>query len=363
MELVKPFGIRRILNPESATEIYKDCSEQLRSRFSTRRLIEYFKVETICTTDTPLDSLDAHRFIKSEGFKCNVFPAFRPDKSIEIENTSSFKKYVEQLGEVAGITINSFNSYLDAIKSRHDYFHEMGCRLSDHGLESLYLEDFTNVEVENIFRKVILNDDLRLTPVEVLKFKTAMLLQFSEWDWERGWIQQFHLGALRGVNDRLIAKIGNESGFDSIGDFPQAAALGKFLNRLDKVGKLTKTIIYNLNPADNEVFATMIGNFNDGSIQGKIQWGSAWWFLDQKDGMEKHINALSNMGLISQFIGMLTDSRSFLSYSRHEYFRRILCNLFANDVLNSELPNDPRWIGKLIQDICYYNAKRYFDWH
>ncbi len=362
MELLKPFGIQKLLNKDSAGEIYEDCNSQLQKKYSTQNIIKYFNVETICTTDDPTDTLDAHQYLAANSFNCKVYPAFRPDKAMEIENGIAFRQYVEKIGEVTNHSIKSFDNFLYALKCRHDYFHEMGCRLSDHGLEVLYDADFSEKEIRQIFDKAISPVASTLSAGEIVKFKSAMLLHFAEWDWEKGWVQQFHLGALRCNNDRMIGNIGIDSGFDSIGDFPQAAAMAKFFNVLDKKSKLTKTIIYNLNPADNEVFATMIGNFNDGSVQAKIQWGSAWWFLDQKDGMEKQLNALSNMGLISQFVGMLTDSRSFLSYSRHEYFRRILCNLFANDVVNNELPNDPKWIGKLIQDICYFNAKRYFNW-
>ena len=236
----------------------------------------------------------------------------------------------------------------------------MGCNVSDHGLEEIYAEAFTEKEVESIFLKALEGKDLSV--LEQRQFKSAMLLHFAEWDWEKGWIQQYHLGALRNNNTRMLQQLGPDTGWDSIGDFAQAVALSKFLNRLDSVNKLAKTIIYNLNPADNELMGTMIGNFNDGSVAGKIQFGSAWWFLDQKDGMERQINALSSLGLLSRFVGMLTDSRSFLSYPRHEYFRRIVCNLFGNEIEEGELPNDIAWTGKIIQDICFNNANQYFGW-
>jgi glucuronate isomerase len=236
----------------------------------------------------------------------------------------------------------------------------MGCSVSDHGLEEIYVEDFTGQEIESIFAKVLGGKDLNV--LEQRKFKSCMLLHFAEWDWEKGWVQQYHLGALRNNNSRMLSKLGPDTGWDSIGDFSQAAALSKFLNKLDSEDKLAKTIIYNLNPADNELMASMIGNFNDGSVAGKIQFGSGWWFLDQKDGIIKQLNALSNMGLVSRFVGMLTDSRSFLSFPRHEYFRRILCNLFGDEIENGELPNDTKWVGQIIQDICYNNANDYFGW-
>jgi glucuronate isomerase len=237
----------------------------------------------------------------------------------------------------------------------------MGCSVSDHGLEQLYAEDYTDVEIKTIFLKIRSGKDL--SEEEILKFRSAMLVVFAEWDHEKNWVQQYHLGPLRNVNSRMLKQLGPNTGWDSMGDLPQAAPLAKFLNRMDKKNKLAKTILYNVNPTDNEVMATMTGNFNDGSIAAKIQWGSSWWFLDQKDGMTDQLNVLSNMGLISRFIGMLTDSRSFLSFPRHEYFRRILCNLFGEEIENGELPNDMEWTGKIIQDICYNNCRDYFNWN
>lgn len=267
--------------------------------------------------------------------------------------------YLTLLEKAADTSISTFNDYLAALKKRHDYFAANGCAVSDHGLEEIYAEDYTQTEIVGIFAQVRSGGNLTLD--EKKKFKSAMLVIFAEWDHEKGWVQQFHLGALRNNNSRMLQQLGPDTGWDSIGDFSQARALSKFLNRLDSNDKLAKTIIYNLNPADNELFATMIGNFNDGSVAGKVQWGSGWWFLDQKDGMTKQINALSNMGLLSRFVGMLTDSRSFLSFPRHEYFRRILCNMYGEEVENGELPNDIALIGKTIQDICYNNAKQYFN--
>ena len=263
------------------------------------------------------------------------------------------------MAEVTNREIASLTDYLDALKSRHDYFAGRGCRLSDHGLEYIYADAYTESDIETIFGDLI-GEKPMISPADVSMFKSFMLVQFAEWDYEKGWTQQFHLGALRNNNRRRLRDLGPDTGWDSIGDFPQAASMARFLGGLDDRDRLAKTIIYNLNPADNEVIATMIGNFNDGSVRGKVQFGSGWWFLDQKDGMERQLNALSNMGLLSAFVGMLTDSRSFLSYSRHEYFRRILCNLFGNDVENGELPTDIDWIGQIVQDICYRNADRYF---
>jgi glucuronate isomerase len=287
-----------------------------------------------------------------------MFPAFRPDKAMQVDDAASFNVYLETLENASGISISTYNDYLSALENRHHFFGNNGCKLSDHGLEQIYADEYTGPEIVSIFDKVRLGTDLNR--VEIRMFKSAVLYETALWDHEKNWVQQYHLGALRNNNSRMLQLLGPDTGWDSIGDFSQAAALSKFLDRLDKSNQLAKTILYNLNPAGNEVMATMIGNFNDGSVAGKIQWGSAWWFLDQKNGMERQLDTLSNMGLLSRFVGMLTDSRSFLSFPRHEYFRRILCNLFGNEIENGELPNDITWIGKIIQDICYYNAKEYF---
>ncbi len=361
LELQRYFGVKEILNPSSAKGIYEQCSSMLQeSTYSTQGLIQKMNVRVICTTDDPVDNLEWHQKIKDSNFPVKVFPAFRPDKAMEVNNTSSFALYVKKVEEVTNASISNLSDYLVALKNRHDFFATMGCNVSDHGLEEIYAEEFTEKEVELIFAKALAGNDLSLT--EQRKFKSAMLLHFAVWDWEKGWIQQYHLGALRNNNARMLQQLGPDTGWDSIGDFSQAAALARFLNKLDSEDQLTKTIIYNLNPADNELMATMIGNFNDGSVAGKVQYGSGWWFLDQKDGMERQLSALSNMGLISRFVGMLTDSRSFLSYPRHEYFRRIVCNLFGNEIEEGELPNDIAWTGKIIQDICFNNANQYFGW-
>lgn len=361
LELQRYFGVKEILNPSSAKGIYEQCSSMLQeSTYSTQGLIQKMNVRVICTTDDPIDNLEWHQKIKDSNFPVKVFPAFRPDKAMEVNNTSSFALYVKKVEEVTNTSISNLSDYLVALKNRHDFFATMGCNVSDHGLEEIYAEEYTEKEVELIFIKALAGNDLSW--IEQRKFKSAMLVHFAVWDWEKGWIQQYHLGALRNNNARMLQQLGPDTGWDSIGDFSQAAALARFLNKLDSKDQLTKTIIYNLNPADNELMATMIGNFNDGSVAGKVQYGSGWWFLDQKDGMERQISALSNMGLISRFVGMLTDSRSFLSYPRHEYFRRIVCNLFGNEIEEGELPNDIAWTGKIIQDICFNNANQYFGW-
>ncbi|WP_069661103.1 glucuronate isomerase [Arcticibacter eurypsychrophilus] len=361
LELRRYFDVQDILSGSTAKKVYEECTAKLQTpEYSVRGLLSKMKVEAVCTTDDPIDSLEHHQKIAKEGIALQVRPAFRPDKAMSADDVAGLNEYIAKVEQVTNLSIADFDTYLKALKLRHDYFEQNGCRVSDHGLEQIYAEDYTDEEINKIFVKI--RSNATLTDLEVLKFKSAMLVHFAKWDHVSGWVQQFHLGALRNNNRRMLSILGPDTGWDSIGDFSQGRQLSKFLNGLDATDQLAKTIIYNLNPADNELIATMIGNFNDGSVAGKVQFGSAWWFLDQKDGMVKQMNALSNMGLISRFIGMLTDSRSFLSYPRHEYFRRILCNLFGEEVENGELPNDIEWIGKVVKDISYYNAKNYINW-
>lgn len=361
LELQRYFGIDEMLNEQSAQRIYEKCTSLLKTKeYSVKNLLRKMKVALVCTTDDPVDSLEHHIRLQNEGFEIPILPAFRPDQAMNVSSAAGFHAYVKKLEGVSGATILSFGDFLNALKQRHDFFASVGCKVSDHGLEEIYAEEFTVSEIESIFTRIHAGEELN--PAEQRKFRSAMLIHFAEWDWEKGWVQQFHLGALRNNNARMMQQLGPDTGWDSIGDFSQARALASFLNKLDSDNKLAKTILYNLNPADNELMATMIGNYNDGSVAGKIQFGSAWWFLDQKDGMVKQMNALSNMGLLSRFVGMLTDSRSFLSFPRHEYFRRILCNLFGEEIENGELPNDIEWVGKVIRDICFYNARNYFGW-
>lgn len=361
LELKRYFGIDTILKPETAREIYDACTELLQTEaYSVRNMLRKMKVETVCTTDDPVDSLEYHRQLRQEGFEIKVLPTFRCDSILAIESPEVFLPYIQQLEASSGIAISSFQQLLDALKNRHDFFHETGCRLSDHGLETIYADGYTEEEIHNTFEKALQKQSL--SRQEVLKFRSAVLYRMALLDHEKGWVQQFHLGALRNTNTRLLKEAGPDSGFDSIGDFGAARPLASFLDRLDTSNQLARTILYNLNPNQNELFATMVGNFNDGSLPGKVQYGSAWWFLDQKDGMEKQLNALSNMGLLSRFVGMLTDSRSFLSYPRHEYFRRILCNLLGNEVEKGELPaSELPWIAQVVENISYRNAKTYFN--
>lgn len=360
LELQRYFDITDILSPATAKRVWNECNEKLNSKeYSVRNLLGRMNVETVCTTDDPLDSLEHHQKISSDAFAIKVLPAFRPDKAMNADDAKTLNQYIDKLEKVADVSITDIDSYLAALRKRHDYFAANGCSISDHGLERIFAEDYTDEEIAAIFIKIRSNQIL--SAQEVLKFKSAMLFHFAIWDHEKGWVQQYHLGALRNNNTRMLDKLGPDTGWDSIGDFTQAQSLSKFLCKLDRNDQLAKTIIYNLNPADNEVIATMIGNFNDGSVAGKVQFGSGWWFLDQKDGMTKQLNALSNMGLLSRFVGMLTDSRSFMSFPRHEYFRRILCNLLGSEVEDGELPNDIEWLGKMVQDISYTNAKSYFN--
>ena len=358
LELKRYFGVDDLLSAETARGIYDHCTDLLSNpEYSVRNLLTKMNVEIVCTTDDPLDDLAEHAQIKAENCPVLVFPAFRPDKAILIQQ-DIFPDYIRQLEELTNIKTDSFPGLIAALAKRAEYFHNRGCRLADHGLEQIYAADFSEADLDGMLKRRLNGQEIFAG--EALQFRSAMLFELGRLYHSLGWTQQFHLGALRSANTRKLAELGPDTGYDSIGDFDQASALAHFLDKLEQAEQLTKTILYNLNPRDNEVMATMIGNFNDGSIPGKMQFGSGWWFLDQLDGMEKQMNALSNMGLISRFVGMLTDSRSFLSFPRHEYFRRLLCNMFGKDIEQGLLPNDIPWIGKIISDICYYNAKSYF---
>ncbi len=359
LELARYFDIYDLLNEKSAEAIYEETTQKLSTNaFSCRNLLKKVNAEVVCTTEDPTDDLAYHQQLAQSDFSIKVSTAFRPDKAILIVS-ETYNNYIDQLSKVVDFEINTYSDLCNALSKRIAYFNENGCQLSDHGLDQIQFENFTESEINSIFEKRRKNQPI--SPLEEAKFQTAILLFLCENYHQYGWVQQFHLGALRNNNARMHQILGPDTGWDSIGDFSQARNLSALLNALDAKDKLSKTILYNLNPADNEVMATMIGNFNDGSVKGKVQFGSGWWFLDQKDGMTKQMNALSNMGLISCFIGMLTDSRSFLSFPRHEYFRRVLCNLLGDEIKRGELPGDMEWIGKMVADISYNNAKNYFN--
>jgi glucuronate isomerase len=359
LELKNYFGIHKLLNEATAQEVYEECTSRLQQEdFRVQSLMTKMNVSVICTTDDPSDSLEYHRLFSRERVELRMLPSFRPDKSYTTDDPAAYNDYLDRLSEISKVSIDSFDKLIEALKNRVEFFNQHGCRSADHGLESLHFDPISFSRAKSIFGKI--RGRQKLTVEEQLQLSCAVLIQLCKMYHEVKWVQQFHLGALRGNNSRMIRAAGGDTGFDSIGEFTQAPHMSKFFDHLDSTNQLARTIIYNSNPAHNEVFATMIGNFCDGSEPGKIQFGSGWWFLDQKDGMEKHMNALSNMALLSRFIGMVTDSRSFLSFSRHEYFRRILCNLIGRDVERGELPDDLPWLGQIIRGICYHNAKSYF---
>ncbi len=358
LELQRYFQITKLLNPETAEDIFIETN-QLLSSSGTVDLLLKMNVEVVCTTDDPTDDLSFHRKWKEMQIDMVLLPTFRADKVLQVENVGEWNRYIEKLEQITNISIKDFQGLMDALESRHDFFHSVGCRLSDNGLQTLYSDPFTESEINVSLVRLRNNDEI--DNISVNQFRSAVLLELSKLNHKKGWTQQFHIGALRNTNKRMMLSLGPDTGFDSIGDENQAVTMARFFDTLDASNQLAKTIIYNLNPADNAVFASMIGNYNDGTIAGKMQFGSGWWYLDQKDGIEQQINVLSNMGLLSRFVGMLTDSRSFLSFPRHEYFRRVLCNVLGTDIENGELPNDISWIGKLIKDICYYNAREYFQ--
>jgi glucuronate isomerase len=360
LELRRYFGIYDLLNASTARKIYDQCNEQLAmDKMSCRNILRNMNVEVVCTTDDPADTLEHHAKVKEDGYEVSILPTFRADKSMAAEDPKAYNTYLSKLEKASNVAISNYQDLLEALRKRHDYFAEAGCRLSDHGLENFYAADYTESEVASYFEQ--LRSGKALDAQQVNKLKSAILHELAVMDHAKGWTQQFHIGALRNNNRRMMEQLGPDTGFDSIGDFSIARPMSRFFDKLDATDQLAKTIIYNLNPRDNYLVGTMIGNFNDGSVAGKMQFGSGWWFLDQKEGMEMQMNALSNLGLLSRFVGMLTDSRSFLSYPRHEYFRRILCNLLGTDVENGELPEDMDLLGQTVQNICYYNARHFFS--
>lgn len=361
MELKRPFGIQDLLNERTARAIYDQTTALLATdSFTARGLLRKFGVAVVCTTDDPVDSLEHHaELARRENPETRIFPTWRPDRAIAVDDPVAWNSWVDALSAASGLSIHTFGDFWSAIEQRHAAFHEAGCRASDHGLERMYAAPFTDSDLTSAFD--ILRGGRTLDPDAAEEFRSGLLYQMALLDHSRGWVQQFHLGALRNTNARARRTLGPDKGFDSIGDFDQAPPLARFLDHIDETDQLAKTILYNLNPRDNELFASMTGNFQDGSVPGKIQYGSAWWFLDQKDGMEAQLRALSNLGVFSRFIGMVTDSRSFLSYSRHEYFRRIVCNLLGNDVRAGLLPEDRELLANTVRGVCFENARDYLE--
>jgi glucuronate isomerase len=359
MELKRPFGIEEPLNGKSARAIYDRATALLqKDDFTTSGLFRQFRVAAVCTTDDPVDSLEHHAALaKRPNPETRAFPTWRPDRALAIDDPSAWNVWVDALGARSGIAIVKFSDFWDAIENRHAAFHELGCRASDHGLERMFAAPFSDADLTRAFDALRAGKPVDAGTAE--QFRSGLLHRMALLDHARGWVQQFHLGALRNTNTRARKTLGPDKGFDSIGDFDQAAPLARFLDALDGTDQLAKTILYNLNPRDNELFASMIGNFQDGSVPGKMQYGAAWWFLDQKDGMEAQMRALSNLGLFSRFIGMVTDSRSFLSYSRHAYFRRLVCNLLGNDVRAGLAPDDRGLLADIVRNVCFLNARNY----
>ncbi|MBN1591094.1 MAG: glucuronate isomerase [Pirellulales bacterium] len=361
LELKRPLGISdRLLCPETAQGIWDECNARLAEPdFSCRGIMKQMNVVLVCTTDDPTDTLDAHARLRDDpSFDIQVLPTFRPDRAMAVEAPEPFNDWVDKLADASQIDVKDYDSFVEALRQRHDHFHALGCRVSDHGIETIYADDHGRSEILAVFRRIRRGNELR--PEEILAFKSTVLRELAMMDHGKDWVQQFHFGAMRNNNTRMLEQLGPDTGYDSIGDFPIARAMSRFFDRLDRDDQLAKTILYNLNPAQNELVATMLGNFQDGRTPGKMQMGSGWWFLDTKDGIEKQLDCLSNMGLLSAFVGMLTDSRSFLSYTRHEYFRRILCNVLGTEMEQGLLPKDMDLIGKLVRDVCYRNAARYF---
>ena len=359
LELKNYFGITTLLDSDSAEVIYNQCSDLLKKpEYSVKNILRKMNVAVVGTTDDPTDDLRFHKQLQDDNFEIRVLPSFRPDKATEMEKGQAFVDWIQKLAKIVGNSITNLATLIKALQERHDFFHEMGCRISDHGHANFYGEDYTESEVNNIFAKAMKGE--LVSVLEINTYKSAVLFELALMNNKKSWAQQFHVGAIRNNNAKMLQDIGPDQGFDSIGDLNMADNMSKFFGRLSQCDGLTNTIVYNLNPRDSEMFASMAANFNDGVVAGKMQYGAAWWFLDQKDGMEKQLDVLSNFGLLSRFVGMVTDSRSFLSFPRHEYFRRILCNVLGDEIEKGELPSDMKLIGNMVEAICYKNAETYF---
>lgn len=359
LELARFFGIDDILlNGDTAEEVWNRSNEVLKN-LSARECMRRSNVEAVCTTDDPVSDLEYHKKIAESGFEVKVRPTFRPDKAFALEDHFAYIKYLEKLEAASGIEIRGFDDLLVALKHRHDYFHQNGCRVSDYGVETLWHKTAFNYEIEDTFQKAVTSSE-KVAHEEAVAFKSAILRECAAMDADKGWVRQLHIGPMRNNNKQMFKTLGADAGFDSIGESNYSHSLSKHLNNLNNAGKLGKTIIYNIHPKDNEMIAAMLGNFQDSSCAGKIQMGSAWWFMDNLDGMRRQLDAVSNMSLLGRFVGMLTDSRSFLSYARHEYFRRLLCNILGDEMKRGLLPRDMKLIGGIVAKVSYYNAKNYF---
>jgi glucuronate isomerase len=360
LELKRFFAVDELLSPSTADKIWTLSSHQLNDGLSARELMQQSNVRVVCTTDDPADSLEHHRAVAVDPtFKIQMLPTWRPDKAMDVNDSASYNAYLDRLTASADMEIATYSDLILALRKRHEHFHRLGCRLSDHGLDSCYALSVDQTQARTIFAKV--REGATLSIDEIIRFKSAMMMEFGRMDAEKGWTQQLHIGALRNTNSKMMALLGPDTGFDCMGDENYARSLATYLDNLNSEGNLPKTIIYNLNPRDNEMIAALIGCFQDGSVPGKIQFGSGWWFLDQLNGMERQIETISQLGLLSRFVGMLTDSRSFLSYTRHEYFRRMLCNLLGNEMSHGLIPMDFKLVGALVEAISYKNAAKYFD--
>lgn len=358
LELARYFGITELLSPKTSQQIWDKANEVLQGGLTAKECMRKYGVKAVCTTDDPTSDLAYHKKIAEDKFEVKVLPTFRPDKAHAIENPRAYVQYIEELGAVCNTRISNFDDLINALKARHDYFHSVGCRLSDNGVATIWYEESTPTELNSIFRKVTSGG--KLSKIEHAKLKSAILTECAIMDYDAGWTRQLHIGPMRNNNTKMFEKIGADTGFDSIGESNYAYPLSRHLDNLNSKEKLGRTILYNLHPKDNEMLATMLGNFQDSYCPGKIQLGSGWWFLDQADGIKRQLEALSQLGLLSRFVGMLTDSRSFLSYSRHEYFRRILCNILGDEMEKGILPNDLELVGEMVSDISFRNADSYF---
>jgi len=358
LELQRYFGITELLDEKSAPEIWERANAELAADLTSHGILNKFHVEVVCTTDDPADDLRHHREIASSNLPARVFPCFRPDQALAI-GKEEFPQWLNRLSATADVEIRNLSTFLEALRKRHDDFHALGCRLSDHGLDHCYAIPCTDRVAAEIFARGQVQKDL--SEDDRIQFASFMMLFFARLDAEKGWTKQLHLGARRNINTAALRQLGPDAGYDTIGDFPQIAPLTAYLDLLARENALPRMILYNVNPSDMFSFATLIGSFQGGGQPGKIQYGSAWWFLDQKQGITAQLDGLSNAGLLSRFIGMVTDSRSFMSYPRHEYFRRILCDLIGQEVQRGELPHDDALLSRLIRDICHDNAQRYLQ--